>query len=242
MDDPFTLTTGNANLQTEIHNQVFAEYAHRIKNHFVSARVFFQQTSDAIRNLMRVNESGLFEIQKHNLGKIRHSGIQLSAALGFGKAGIHPYLKIFDAFSSPSQLASHHGIKPHHQLVLESGLSAFATFGKNFTASVNFQYTSPANQIQGNTFSDALYFISLEKSISKNLKAGIVSGLPLTKTFIYQGSEVTGPDFYHYSKGEIQLSSVPLWIKISYRFSSGKNVQKIERTGEIPVQEKRKGF
>jgi hypothetical protein len=242
MDDPFTLSSGNANLQTEIHNQIYAEYSHRFENHFVSARAFFQQTSDAIRNLMLVNENGLFEIQKHNLGEIRHAGIQLSAALGFGKAGIHPYLKIFDVFSRPNQLASHNGIEPKHQLTLESGLSAFATLGKGFTASVNFQYTSPVNQIQGNTFSDALYFVSLEKSISKNLKAGIVSGLPLANTFTYQGSEVTGPDFYHYSKGEIQLSSVPLWFKISYRFSSGKNVQKIERTSEVPVQEKRKGF
>jgi hypothetical protein len=242
LEDPFTLNSGNAKLRPESHHQVNLEYSRRFENHFVSARLFYHQTSDAIRNLMLVNESGLFEIQKHNLGKIRHSGIQLSAALGFGKAGIYPYLKIFDAFSSPSQLASLHRIKPKHQLVMETGLSAFATLGKNFTASVNFQYTSPANQIQGNTFSDALYFISLEKSISKNLKAGIVSGLPLAKAFTYQGSEVTAPDFYHYSKGEIQLSSVPLWIKISYRFSSGKNVQKIERTGEVPVQEKRKGF
>jgi hypothetical protein len=113
---------------------------------------------------------------------------------------------------------------------------------KGLTASVIFQYASPVNEIQGTTFSDALYFVSLEKSFSKNLKAGVVSGLPLAKTFTYQGSEVAGPDFYHYSKGEIQLSTVPLWFKISYRFSSGKNVQKIERTGEVPVQEKRKGF
>ena len=191
---------------------------------------------------MVLNDNDLFEIQKNNLGEIRQTGIQFSGALSFGKLGINPYLKIFDAFSKPNQLAAEHQIESKHQLVLESGLSAFATFNKGFTASVIFQYVSPMNEIQGNTFSDALYFVSLEKSISKNLKAGIVSGLPLTKTFTYQGSEVSGPDFYHYSRGEIQLSSAPFWIKISYRFSSGKNVQKIERTGEVPVQEKRKGF
>jgi hypothetical protein len=88
--------------------------------------------------------------------------------------GINPYLKIFDAFSKPNQLAAeHHGIESKHQLVLESGLSAFATFKKGFTASVIFQYASPMNEIQGTTFSDALYFVSLEKSFSKNLKAGL---------------------------------------------------------------------
>jgi hypothetical protein len=242
VEDPFTFNSGNANLRPETHNQVYFEYSCRFKNHFISARLFYHKTSDAIRNLMFLNDNGLFEIQKNNLGEIRQTGFQLSGALSFGKVGINPYLKIFDAYSKPNQLPAKHQIESKHQLVLESGLSAFATFKKGFTASVIFQYASPMNEIQGNTFSDALYFVSLEKSFSKNLKAGIVSGLPLAKTFTYQGSEVAGRDFYHYSKGEIQLSSVPLWIKISYRISSGKNLQKIERTGEVPVLEKRKGF
>jgi outer membrane cobalamin receptor len=242
VEDPFTLNSGNANLRPETHNQVNLEYSRRFKNHFVSARLFHHKTSDAIRNLMFLNENDFFEIQKNNLGEIRRTGIQFSGALSFGKVGINPYLKIFDALSKPNQLAAEQQIESKHQLVLESGLSTFATFKKGFTASVIFQYASPMNEIQRTTFSDALYFVSLEKSFSKNLKAGIVSGLPLAKTFTYQGSEVVGPDFYQYSKGEIQLSAVPLWIKISYRFSSGKNMQKIERTGEVPVQEKRKGF
>ncbi|MGC9353218.1 MAG: TonB-dependent receptor [Mariniphaga sp.] len=242
VEDPFTLNSGNANLRPETHNQVNLEYSRRFKNHFFSARLFYHKTSDAIRNLLFLNNDGLFEIQKNNLGEIRQTGIQFNGTLSFGKVGINPYLKLFYAFSMPNQLAAEHQVESKHKLVLESGLSAFATFKKGFTASINFQYTSPANQIQKDTFSDALYFVSLEKSISKNLKAGIVSGLPLTKTFTYQGSEVAGPEFYNYSKGEIQLSSVPFWFKISYRFSSGKNLQKIERTGEVPVQEKRKGF
>lgn len=242
VEDPFTLNSGNANLKPETHNQLNFEYSHRFENHFFTARMFYHKTSDPIRNLLFLNETGLFENQKHNLGEISHTGIQFSAALGFGKAGIHPYLKIFDVFTSPNNLAAGYGIEPKHQLALESGLSAFTTFGKDFTASVNFQYTSPVNQIQGNTFSDALYFVSLEKSFSKNLKAGVVSGLPLAKTFIYQGSEVAASDFNHYSKGEIHFSAIPLWIKINYRFSSGNNRQKIERQRVAPEQEKRKGF
>jgi hypothetical protein len=242
VEDPFTLNSGNANLRPETHHQVNLEYSCRFKNHFISARLFYHKTSDAIRNLMLLNETGLFEVQKNNLGEIRQTGIQFSGALSFGKVGINPYLKIFDAFSKPNHLAAEHQIESKHQLVLESGLSAFATIKKGLTASVIFQYASPMNEIQGSTFSDALYFVSLEKVFSKNLKAGIVSGLPLVKNFTYQGTEVHSGNFSHYSKGEIQLSTVPLWLKITYRFSSGKNVKKIERTGEVPVQEKRKGF
>jgi hypothetical protein len=242
VEDPFTLNSENANLRPETHNQLNLEYSRRFENHFFTARLFYHKTSDAMRNLMFLNETGLFEVQKNNLGEIRQTGIQFSGALSFGKVGVNPYLKIFDAFSKPNQLAADLQVESKHQLALESGLSAFATFKKGFTASVNFQYTSPVNQIQGNTFSDALYFFSLEKSFSKNLKAGVVSGLPLAKTFIYQGSEVATSDFNHYSKGEIHFSAIPLWIKINYRFSSGNNRQKIERSKMAPEQEKRKGF
>jgi hypothetical protein len=242
VEDPFTLNSGNANLRPESHNQVNLEYSRRFKNHFVSARMFYHQTSDAIRNLMFLNENDFFEIQKNNLGEIRQTGVLFSGALSLGKLGINPYLKIFDSFSKPNQIAAEYQIESKHKLVLESGLSAFTTFGKDFTASVIFQYASPMNEIQENTFSDALYFVSLEKSFSKNLKVGIVSGLPLAKTFTYQGSEVISGNFRHYSKGEIQLSTVPLWFKISYRFSSGQDRQRIDHSRVAPKQEIRKGF
>jgi hypothetical protein len=70
----------------------------------------------------------------------------------------------------------------------------------------------------------------------------MVSGLPLVKNFTYQGTEVHSGNFSHYSKGEVQLSTVPLWFKITYRFSSGKDVKKIEHPSAAPEQEKRKGF
>lgn len=242
MEDLFTLSTGNPGLQPEKINRIHLEYSRRFKNHFLSTKLFCQNVSDAIGKLMSVNEEGHFEIQQNNLGEIYQVGIQFSGALGFGKAGINPYVKVFDAWSVPNRFAKQYQPESRHQLAVETGLSAYATFGNDFTASATFQYFSPVNDIQGTSFSGALYFLSLEKSFTKNLKAGIVSGVPLVKNFIYQGYQVNNSNFSHYSKGELNVSALPLWIKINYQFASGRKRQKIERANSAPEREIRKGF
>lgn len=242
VEDPLTVSSGNTKLQPEVHDNINLEYALRFKNHFVSTRLFYDRSSDAIRNLMRINESDIFEIQKNNLGDIRQTGILFSGSLGFGKAGLNPYLKLSDVYSVPNSLASENNISECHKTVLESGLSAYINFKFDITATVTFQYTSPMNEIQGISFSDPLYFISIEKTFANKLKAGIVSGIPFTKNFTYYGNETAGSGFESYANGVVHLPAFPLWFKLSYQFSTGKKQTKIERSKTEPEPEKRKGF
>jgi hypothetical protein len=242
VEDPYSAGMGNANLQPEIHTHFNLEYVRSFNNHFISARLFRTHTSGAIRNLMRLNQEMHFVTERVNLGDIRHTGIQLSGALGFGKAGVNPYLKVFDMHSRSGEQAAANHVTSKHLLVFETGLSAYATIRKKYTLSTNLQYASPMNEIQQTTFSDALYFVSLERSFSKGLKIGVTSGLPLSKSFTYKGSEISSPDFSHYSTGKIQMSAIPLWIKLNYRFSSGEKRQRIERQSQEPGRENRKGF
>jgi hypothetical protein len=241
-EDPFTFYTGNANLVPEMHNETYMEYAQRFGNQFLSARLFYQHTSDAIRNLMQLNESGMFEIRRYNLGDIQQYGIQLSGALSFAsRAGINPYLKIMDVHSVPN----HHSpefIESRNKMAFESGFSAYASFKYGITASAILRYSSPLNEIQGTSFSGALYFVSLEKAFAKGMKAGVVSALPFAKTFTYQGSRTSAPDFESYSKGEIQMSAVPFWFRFTWQFSSGGKREKIERSKMEFERENKKGF
>ena len=92
------------------------------------------------------------------------------------------------------------------------------------------------------SFSDALYFISLEKTFKQKFKVGITSALPFSKTFTYQGSEIKGADFYSHSEGNIRLSAFPVWLKFTYQFNSGKAFNKINRTKEDIDNMPKKGF
>lgn len=241
VEDPLTVHYGNPNLQAETHHQITVEFSHRMNKQFLSTRLFYRKTSDVISNHMSVNESRIFEIQKNNLGDLHQTGIQLSGAFQFGKFGIQPYFKVFDLYSVPDQSAAE-SIRCRHQLAFDSGLSAFANLTNRITASVIFQYASPVNEIQETSFSDPLYFLSLEKTFAKGIKAGVVSGIPLAKTFTYHGTKVITNDFESHSSGIINMSSVPLWFKFSYQFSSGKTRDKMERSKQSIEREIRKGF
>ncbi|HCE58409.1 MAG TPA: hypothetical protein DER09_11400 [Prolixibacteraceae bacterium] len=241
-DDPFTVSSGNAILRPELNDNFSLEYAIRLKNHFVSARLFYDITPNAIRNLIWMNENRILEIQKNNLGEIRQTGILVSGAFAFGKAGFNPYLKIADVYSIPNQLSIENYIAKKHTTLFEPGLSAYFTFKNDITATFTFQYTSPVNEIQGTSFSDPLYFISVEKTFAKKLKAGLVSGVPFTKDFTYQGNKTSGHGFKNHTEGVVNLPAFPLWIKLSYQFSSGKKEIKSERPKSVTEPEKRKGF
>lgn len=92
------------------------------------------------------------------------------------------------------------------------------------------------------SFSDALYFISLEKTFDRKFKIGITTALPFSKTFTYQGTEIKGADFYSHSEGNLRLPAIPFWLKFAYQFNSGKAGHKINRDKEDIGNMPKKGF
>jgi hypothetical protein len=104
------------------------------------------------------------------------------------------------------------------------------------------QYNSAKNQIQGNSFSDLLYFIAAEKTFKQKIKLGIVSAIPFSNSFTYNGSEINGNGFTSSYKGNINLTSIPLWFKIGYQFNTGSSRSKINREKEQIENLPKKGF
>jgi hypothetical protein len=125
---------------------------------------------------------------------------------------------------------------------MESGFSAIAGLKHNISVSVLFQYNTPVRQMQRTTFSGALYFVSLEKKIGPNFKAGITSGIPFSKSFVYNGYKIDNDDFSVHSEGTVKMSVIPLWFKLTYQFATGKGVTKMQREVETIEQAPKKGF
>lgn len=242
IDDPYTVSKGNAFLVAELHNGFYFEHSVQIKGNYFTSRLFINDAHNAIDYLTFINDTNAFETQVNNLGKINQYGVQFSGTLKWGLATFTPYMKIFSLYTSGNSLAKQHGVEDRHNLAFDSGLSAVLSFKHEFSLSMIFQYSSPNNNIQSNSFSSALYFLSLDKTIKQRFKVGIVSALPFTKTFVYRGSEIDGPDFYSHYEGNIRISQPFCWFKVSYQFSTGKNRENINRsTEEINVMPK-KGF
>ena len=243
MDDPYSLSSGNPNLKSEFRDNLIVDYAVRFGNNFISTRLFYHKASEAINALTFINEAGFFETRTYNLGNIHQYGIQLSGSLKLHKSiALNPYLKIFNQYTEGNTFAEQYGIDNRNEIAFESGFSAMVSFKKDLSASIQFQYNSPKNEIQKTTFSDALYFFSLDKTFNQKFKVGIVSGLPFAKSFMYHGEEIEGTNFYSRTKGNIKMSTIPVWLKFNYQFSSGKKGNKIDRVKDINENLPKKGF
>ncbi|WP_194831454.1 TonB-dependent receptor domain-containing protein [Prolixibacter sp. NT017] len=243
-NDPFSLQSGNPWLKPQFSQDLFLDYSMRLGNNFLSTRLFYNQSTRVINSLTFVNDSNLFETNIYNAGEVEQLGLQISSALKLGKTfALNPYLKVFSNWTHPNVIARQYQTVAKQELSYEVGLSAIASFKHDWTAAFRMQYYHPTTDIQTiRNMSDALYFISVEKTIKKKIKLGIVSGLPFKRSFAYHGEKTQGPNFYQRSVGSVILPSVPVWFSIRYQFSSGKKVHTIQRETEKLDQIPKKGF
>jgi hypothetical protein len=242
-DDPYSVQSGNPSLEPEYQQNLSIDYSKNIENNYISLKLYYLHRSDAINNYTFINNDGIFDTRIANLGSINGYGFQMTGALKIHSAiAINPFLKLTGIYTEANDLARQYNINSRHKMAFESGFSAIVTFKYDIVASLKFQYSSPLIQIQTVSFSDALYILSLEKSIGGKFKIGISSALTFAGKFTYHGSETRGTDFYSYSKGEIRLSAVPLWLKFTYQFDSGKSAKQSHGNKEDIENMPKKGF
>jgi outer membrane receptor protein involved in Fe transport len=69
IDDPYTLISGNPDLQPGFSNNMAIELSFRPGNSYFAARAFYDRLSDVIQNLAQLTENNIFESRKYNMGK-----------------------------------------------------------------------------------------------------------------------------------------------------------------------------
>jgi outer membrane receptor protein involved in Fe transport len=241
-DDPYSVRRGNPYLEPEFRNSLNLEYKLQLKSGYFGTRFFYNKIIDVKNNLTILNDEGIFETSIQNLGTIREAGVQFTGAFKAGPVAINPVLRLYRLSTSGNQLAQQNDIENRTQWVIEPSLSSILSLKKNFSVSAVFQYAVPKNNIQDNAYCEALYFISIDKTIKDRLKIGVFSALPFKDNFVYSGSEIKAPDFYSRYEGNLKLNAIPLWIRINYQFHSGAKREKIERSKEEIDRKRGKGI
>ncbi|NBC05104.1 MAG: TonB-dependent receptor [Bacteroidetes bacterium] len=242
-DDPYSSSRGNPGLNPSFQKDLNLEYSLLFGNSFLTAGLFYSRQTDAIHTFTDFRPNGVYELKWLNLGDVEQKGVRLSGSINLGsRSGFQPFFSLFELRTSSNGLVAANGVRSNRALAYDSGLTAYTGFGKGFTASAQFQYSSPQVKIQRSVFSDALYFISIEKSFSNGLKAGIITGLPFSRSFTYEGNKINATDFQSRSEGIINMSSVPFWFRINYQFSRGTGKSRAGRDNSIAPRIPRKGF
>lgn len=241
-DDPWSTSTGNPFLRDEFLSSVYLQHSLQFSGNFLSTRLFFNRADNVINNLTLVNGSGIFESSYHNLGYMSQYGIQFSGSLKAGPLTLNPFIRIYDFFTSGNELARNHNIESRRKAGLESSMSVIMSFKHDLAFSGTFQYNTSKFDIQSRTFSDMTYFLSLEKTFMKKYRAGLASAIPFTRRFTYNGSEISTPEFHSLYQGEVLMTSLPIWFRLGYTFSSGNSREKISREKEEVQNLRKKGF
>jgi hypothetical protein len=241
-DNPYTLREGNPLLMPEFRSRLQLEYSTRFKANFISTQLFYETIVDAINSLSYVKDNTVFVIQPQNLGNLNQYGLQLKGALKFGILSISPYASLYVQSTSGNRLAKDHAIKNKTNLVFASGFSSILSFKNELALSVIFQYSTAIENIQDNNYSDALYFISLDKTFKNKLKIGIITALPLVKTFVYQGSNINSSTFTNKYAGNLKLPTMPFMFRVTYQFNLGKDRNNMNREKENLDTKPKHGF
>lgn len=242
-EDLFSSLSGNPALVPSINKELGFEHSFHAGKHFFSTRVYTTYTSDSMDLITEKGEPGRMVSQFMNAGNVRRVGVRVSGAIDAGqKSGFHPYLNIY---SKKISLSDELNILPtltNPKIMLESGLSASTTVGRDFHISMIFQYSTPVYEIQRTNFSGALYFINIDKSFSSGLSIGMTTALTFSKSFLYNGYTMDTEGFYSRSEGTINMSAIPVWLKVNYRFSKGSSKDKISHDIERSGRRSGRGF
>ena len=241
-DDPFTISKGNPALNPELTSNIFIEHSVQSDGNYFASRIFLTRSTGVINNLMFISDDNTFVRETQNLGTMDQAGIQFTGSVKLRFLTLNPYVKLFGLRTKPNRLAEKYNISPRETAGFESSLSAIVSLKHDFAFLFTLQYNSAKNQIQGNSFSDLLYFIAAEKTFKQKIKLGIVSAIPFSNSFTYNGSEINGNGFTSSYKGNINLTSIPLWFKIGYQFNTGSSRSKINREKEQIENLPKKGF
>jgi hypothetical protein len=241
--DPYTSYQGNPGLNPAIHHSLSLDYSVLVKNNYLSLGAFFARSADCQEYLATLSEDHHIRYQLQNLGSTDKLGLKFLGSTKLHKnVSFNPFLKVYGVHTRGNELAAEQGIENQKRMALESGFSLSVLFKHDISLNANFKYNSPTPQIQGCHFEDMLYFVSLEKSFKNGFEIGITSALPFSKEFTFQGHETKGSGFTEYAEDNIQLSLIPVWLKIKYSFSSGKKTERFHRHDEFTEQTKRKGL
>ena len=242
VSDPYSISKGNPFLNPEFRNSLSVEHSIQFRSNYIATRLFYNKSTDVINNLIFINDTNAFVTQWQNLGAIHQYGVQFLGSVKLGIATLNPYLRLFETYTVSNQFAKQNGVNNRLNHNFESGLSVILSFKHDLALTFVFQYATPRSNVQGNSYCDPLYFISMEKTFKQKLKIGIVSIIPFTKSFIYQGSDINATNFSMHNQGNIKMSSLPISFKISYQFNWGKNRDKISRAKEEIESAPKKGF
>lgn len=228
--EPYHVREGCPSLKPSYCLDYYADWSMPFRSNYLSLQLFYGRCSNVISWISFVDDHGLLRSRSMNVNSRSDVGAQLTGAFKLHNAiDLNVFMKCYSRWARGKFDAR----PDQHEMAFESGGSANVSIGHGFYVSLLFQYNTPKLDFQAREYCDALYLISIDKTIGKRLKAGVSCVLPFSTSFVYQGREVKGEWFDYCRQGIIHKPALPFIFKLNYQFVTGKRRNAIKRANDI---------
>ena len=241
--DPYNMQRGNPGLLAEVIRNFTTMYSLSFRENFFSAGLFYKQEQGIIEDLTQRSGTESFLEEKQNLGDLSYLGVKVLGSMNLHeRISLNPHIEFSRFQTRGNSLAQSQGIADRTGLEFRGKVSAIWTIFGDLSLSASMQFQSDSRGIQHNYHEGVLYFLNLEKVFFDRLKFGISSAIPFTRSFTYQGFDISSADFTVTSEDKIRMSMIPVWFKLKYSFSSGIKTRRLDRGEVFEEKREKKGF
>lgn len=228
--DSITISRGNPFLNPSYSNKAELNFSAPIKNSYISTGVYYNCFTDNFQRITKITNGRISESFVDNIGTGAEFGVNFSGSIKLAKWWqVNPYLCLYNVkLNSIDQ----YGIDSNEKLSYRANATSIFTLPKKFTLFIFTQYNSPYISTQNLNKRGGLYVVGVEKQLKKNLKFALTAINPFMKDFTVSNTVTESEDFWQETNMDVYVQGL-VTLRVSYSFSYGNKVKKLDRQKDV---------
>jgi len=228
--DSVSISRGNPLLDASYTNKAELNYSIQYKGNYLSPSLYYTYFTNGFQRVSHVVQGGITESYIDNIGSGSEFGLSFSGSVNITKKWqLYPY---FSIYGKKLDEIEKYGIKQQEKLSFRGSLTSVWVLPKDFSIFTFMQYSSPYISTQNTHKRYPIYVLGAEKQFNKKLKLTVHIINPFMKEFVAFQTITESEDFWQDTALKINIAHV-YTIKLSYNFSNGGKINKLERSKEL---------
>jgi len=234
--DPFEIIVdsqhvrkGNPDLKPEVENSVELTYSKNFKNNFVSPKLYYQYTNNAIQEVTSIRSDGISETVYGNIGKNVEYGLGLNASLQpASRWRLNGNMSVYNTEISTGR--AYGNDNKQKKTSYRFNATKIFTLPRDYSLSAIIQYNSPYLTYRRENYCDLLVLLGLGKKFSSMAEINLIY-VPLITNYTYTKTITSYPGYREETASRLDAQNL-FFIEFKYNFNYGKKIKKIERSIE----------
>jgi hypothetical protein len=237
--DSLHVRYGNPDLDPSLENRLELTYSKNFKSNYLSPKLYFRYTNNAIQDVTTVTDEGVTSITQENVGKNMEYGVGLNAAIQIMKRWrFNANVTVFKQIYQTDEAVSGHSSE--EILSCRFNFSQIFTLPKDYTLFMFANYGSPSISYQREFSRDMLYLIGAEKKFNDKWSMDVFYN-PFIRDFMYSKVITTTQDYRESWEGHVNATQL-FSFSVTYNFNRGNKINKIDRSVEYEKEEGKGGL